>query len=854
MLDLPIDRALPEILEALRATRRLVLVAPPGSGKTTRVPPAILRAGLLGREAPALVVLQPRRVAARAVAARIADENRWTLGEEVGYHVRFERKLGPRTNLRVLTEGLLNRQMVADPFLPGVGGVILDEFHERNLHTDLALGLLSEIRNTVRDDLLLIVMSATLDAEPIARFLDDAPIVRVEGRAHTVSIQYRGSDSSPLPDRMTQAIRELRDESAGSGHVLGFLPGAEEIRRTLNLLHGYCQERGLDLLPLHGQLGSDEQDRAIRPSARPKVVLSTNIAETSITIEGITGVVDSGLARYPMFDASRGLDRLELGRISQASATQRAGRAGRTGPGVCVRLWSEREQRGMPEHDTAEIHRVDLASTVLDLHAWGTRDPRQFAWFERPPEESLLAAELLLTRLGAIDDSGSITDLGRALSMVPAHPRIGRMLVEAARIGLVGEGATLAALLSERDPLIRKPGDFRSRKPALHGASDLLERLDLVHDIERRRFPASERDRGVDVNIIRQVCKVRDDLERTARRLDGSGHPPEDTDGALLRIALLGYPDRVCRRRDADPAAGTMVGGKGVRLEPESVVRDGELFLALDPRESPNPREPDSRVRIASAIEPEWLDDCFPGSVRKQKTVRFDPERRRVEGVVSWTYLDLTLREERHAAVEPEEAGRVLAEALAPRARELFEADERVAGYLARLDLLRRAMPEADLPALDSDDDWRSLLEPACEGKRSEDELLRSSLLNILKDRLTYAQSRFVEEHAPESLAVPSGSKIRLVYEKDRPPILAARLQELFGWLETPRIAGGRVPVVLHLLGPNYRPVQVTENLRSFWTGTYFQVRKDLRARYPRHSWPEDPLTARPEAKGGRKS
>ncbi|WP_435010383.1 ATP-dependent helicase HrpB [Tundrisphaera lichenicola] len=855
MIRLPIDPSLPEIVRKVRETRSLVLVAPPGSGKTTRVPPALIEAGLLAPDHPALVLLQPRRVAARASAGRIAEENGWVLGEEVGYQIRFERRIGPRTRIRVVTEGILNRQLLNDPFLEGVGAVVLDEFHERSLHTDLAIALLREVRESVRDDLILVVMSATMEAEPVARFLGGAPILRVEGRTFPVEIRYRGSSTDPLPARVASAIEQAIEEDREPGDVLAFLPGVEEIRKTGRELAPWAAREGVLVLPLHGSLSAEEQDRALRPSEFRKVILATNIAETSLTIDGVATVIDGGQARFASYDPARGLDRLELGRISRASADQRAGRAGRTRPGRCVRLWSEREQRGLPEADIPEIRRVDLASTVLALHAWGNPDPSRFGWYEPPEPEAMKAAEELLAMLGALGGAGgAITPMGRSLLDLPTHPRLARLLIESARLGALHQGASLAALMSEKDILTRSFG--REARTEVHADSDLLLRLDRLEEADRSRFSPGLRDRGIDPAAARQVARVRDDLLRSARKLPGaSGRDPSGFDEeTLLKLILLAYPDRVARRRGGDASTGVMVGGRGVRLDPESVVRDSELFLALDPRDDRRAGTREARVRIASAIRPEWLEELFPGSVRRERLVEFDEERRRVVGVSLQVYRDLTLREDRNAPVEAEAASRTLAEALTPRARSIFEEDEASSLWLARLGLARRMMPEAGWPDFE-EEDWAELIAQATQGRRAEEEVRRGPLVGLLKGRLDFAENRRLDEQAPESLLVPSGNRIKLQYPSgEGSPVLAVRLQELFGWAETPRIAGGRVPVVVHLLGPNYRPVQITNDLRSFWAGAYFQVRKDLRARYPKHSWPEDPLTARPESKGGRRS
>ena len=876
MVPLPVDPFLPEITLRLKESRALVLVAEPGAGKTTRVPSAILRAGLLAKEHPNVVMLQPRRVAARASAERIADENGWELGREVGYHVRFDKKIGPQTRLRVLTEGILTRQLLDDPFLEGTGCVVLDEFHERSLHTDVTAALLREVRQTVREDLLLVVMSATLDAEPVAKYLGGCPVLRVPGRTFPVEITHAPPAGDRLPDRVVDAIRgtgilPVSGTSGATGHgqdaratrdVLVFLPGAEEIRRTMQRLEPVAREHDLLVLPLHGSLPSEEQQRALRPAKQRKVILATNIAETSLTIDGVGVVIDGGLARVVGYDPQRGLDRLDLKRISKASATQRAGRAGRTGPGRCIRLWTVREEAAMAEYELPEVRRVDLAGTVLALHAWGKPDPRAFGWYEPPPEETLAAAERLLERLGALDSetNGSITALGRAMMDVPVHPRLGRLLLGAAELGRLEEGAAIAALLSEKDIVAPAPIEGgRPSGPVTQGPSDLSYRLELLAEAERARFAPSLRDDRIDPAAARQVARTRDELLRVARHLKSRAGKVADGEGALLKLPLLAYPDRVCRRRASDSSAGVMVGGGGVRLAAESVVRQGEFFLALDARQDERGAKREAFVRVASAIDVAWLEESFPRSVRRERQAVYDESRDRVVGRgVTW-YRDLPLREDDNSLVDPATAGRVLAEWVAPRAAEILRTDESARRWLARLDLLRKAMPTGGWPDPLGGDWLPDALVHACAGRRSLAEV-RPLLLSVLKGSLHHPLNRLFEMEAPESIAVPTDNRIKLDYpdqdgasDRINPPTLSVRLQELFGWTDTPRIAGGRVPVKLELLGPNYRPVQVTEDLRNFWATTYFQVRKDLRARYPKHSWPEDPLNAKPEAKGGKR-
>jgi ATP-dependent helicase HrpB len=794
-------------------------------------------------------------VAARASAARIAQENGWELGREVGYHVRFDRRIGRETRLRVLTEGILNRQLLEDPFLDGVGAVVLDEFHERSLNTDVAIALLREVQETVRPDLKIVVMSATLDAEPVAEFLGACPIVRTEGRAFPIEVRYapvvRGDEEAGVADEVRKVIEGQTRMSAPPGEgkdVLVFLPGAEEIRRVMRRLEGLAERENLAVVPLHGSLTADEQDRAIRrdPAGRRKIICATNIAETSLTIDGVGVVIDSGLARVAGYDVERGLDKLEVMRISRASATQRTGRAGRMGPGVAVRLWSEREWERMEAFETPEIRRVDLCATVLELHAWGKSDPRAFGWYERPDEEILAAAEGLLAMLGAVDEAGRITEVGRRLAGLPVHPRLGRLLVAASERGLVQEGATLAALMSERDILRWERTESRDSLAAGAGrgmgSSDLLVRMELIE--------SRAHDSRVDSGALRQVLRVRDELERVAtkderRRQTRMSAPPEEE---LLKLVLWAYPDRVCRRRGG-PDRGVMVGGGGVKLSPESVVRQGEFFVAVDARQDERSAAREAFVRVASAIDVAWLAEMFPGQIRRERAVMYDEERERVMAVARVWYRDLLLREDKDAPVEAGQAAEALREVVLRRAGEIFRADEEASAVLLRVALLRERMPEQPWPTWD-DAELGEILANASAGRKSLAEVKTLPLAVVLKSALAYPLDRLLEQEAPEALDVPSGSRIRLRYSASGEVVLAARLQELFGWLDTPRIAGGRVAVKVELLGPNYRPVQVTSDLRSFWASAYFQVRKDLKARYPKHAWPEDPLTARAEAKG----
>jgi ATP-dependent helicase HrpB len=841
---LPIDEVLPALLTALREGPAAVLIAPTGAGKTTRVPPALLAAGIAGGRR--IVMLEPRRIAARAAARRMAEENGWTLGREVGYQIRFERKAGPGTKILVVTEGILVQRLQADPFLEDVGAVIFDELHERSLQTDLSLAMARRVQRDARPDLKLLAMSATLDPGPVAAFLAplgrNCPVIESRGRLHPVDVLYTDRpDERSLPSQIASGVRRVLD--ATPGDVLAFLPGVGEIQRSAEALAGLAAERDLAVLPLYGDLPAERQDEVLRPLSRRKVVLATNVAETSITIDGVTAVVDSGLVRRLRFDPSTGLDRLELGKVSRASADQRAGRAGRQAPGICLRLWPAWEQPTLPERETPEIARVDLAGPALQLLAWGEPDLAAFDWLE-PPDPSALAAALLLLRqlgaIGAIGDHG-VTATGRTMARLPVHPRLARLLVEGHRLGRTNEAALLAALLSERDPF---PRGLRGAGPRRSSRSDLLDRLDALEAFERRKAPEADLNAGA----ARFVLRARDQLLELARRELGAEAKGEPGDDPLLRALLAAYPDRVARRREPRAPRGVMVGGRGVRLAEESAVLEAPLFLCVDLDAGRSGPLSEALVRKASEVEAEWL----PG-LRTAVELEFDETRERVAAWKRTRYEDLAIAEAEVPPPDAAETARVLAEAAAGRLdRALPLDDSEVASFLARVRSLAGWIPELGLPTL-GEDEIRALLPALAAGRKSFAELRRAPLLDALQGALTYAQLEVVRREAPERLAVPSGSQIRIAYEPGRPPVLAARIQEMFGLAETPRVAAGRVPVLLHLLAPNGRPQQVTHDLRSFWETTYPQVRKELAGRYPRHSWPQDPWNATPQRRPTRR-
>lgn len=762
---LPIDEHVPAIVDALSRSRALVVTAQPGAGKTTRVPPALVDDG-------PVILLQPRRVAARAVARRIADECGWRIGEEVGWQIRFDRRFGPSTRLLVVTEGVLTARLQQDPLLSGFRTIVIDEFHERSIHADVAIALARQAW-LARDDLRIVVMSATLDTEPVSKYLGRCPVVEVPGRLHPIDVAYRPGIG------VADAVGELWQHAGGD--VLCFLPGAAEINRTIGELKARPAGNAI-VVPLHGSLDAEEQDAALRPSRARRIVVATNIAETSLTVPGVTAVVDSGLHKVARYDAERGIDSLELERITADSAEQRAGRAGRIAPGLVRRLWDQRDR--LRPHREPEIERVDLASAALDIFAW-RGDPAAFEWFEQPPEHAIAAAVALLERLGAVR-AGRLTVVGDALRAVPVHPRLARMLIAARG---ARSAARVCALLSERHLQFARGASC---------TSDLLAALDVWDSMPPH------------------VRAVADELERVAARELGTTARTIDDPG-FRRAVLSGYPDRVARRREAGSSRLHLASGAGGTLAADSGVRDAEFLVALDVQASPD--RPDARVRLASAVDREWLTPT-----RTAIEHRYDASARRVRAQAI-DYYDAIVLSERPADVDPEIAAHLLADEWLARG---MTADDRQ--LVRRLAFAGRG---ADVAAL---------ARTAAYGARSLDDV-------ALARALDPEVARALDREAPQAIVAPSGRTVRLEYDEHGGVTASVKLQELFGLAETPRIGKRREAVLLALLAPNGRPVQMTRDLRSFWERTYPEIRKELRGRYPKHPWPDDPWSAKPTAR-----
>jgi ATP-dependent helicase HrpB len=835
MQRLPIDDVLPRVVAGAREARRVVLRAEPGAGKTTRVPPALLDADVAGgRE---VLVVEPRRIAARAAAAWIASERGGPLGREVGYRVRFESKGDARTRLWLVTEGVFARRLASDPLLERVGAVVLDEFHERHLDGDLALAVVRHLQDTVRPDLALVVMSATLDAGGVAAALPGAAVVEAAGRAHPVEVTFTG----PAGERVDAATRVARAVpealAADDGDVLVFLAGARDIRRAAEAIGPLCARRGVAVEMLHGAQPLGEQQRVLRRGSRRRIVLATNVAETALTVEGVTTVVDAGEARVARFDPRIGVNRLEVVPISRAAAAQRAGRAGRTGPGRCLRLWSAAEDAGRRERETPEIGRLDLARLVLAVRAWGMADVGALAWLDAPPAVGLARATALLRDLGALGDVG-LTAIGRRMLGLPLEPRLARVAIEAERLGAGADGALLVALAGERDVVRRGPAAGASPlADAPSGPSDLVRRMELFGEARRARFSADRcRALGLDPGALRSV-------DRARRQIARRGAPADAASAEVLGRALLaGFPDRVARRRaDGGPRA-VMVGGTGVILAAESVVRDAPLFVCVDVEAAAGA---DSLVRIASAVEEAWLAR-LPDGVVEETATEWDAASERVVSRRRRRYRDVVLEERTRGDVDPQAAAAVLGRVVRADPLAAAALDEDGRRLLERLRFWRAAFdpegtsPEPDVLLADA-------VAAAAAGCVGLAELRRKNLTAILLGLVPSDVRRRLGREAPAEWVLPSGRRVPVVYHPGRPPRLAARVQETFGLAATP-LLGGRVPLVVELLAPNGRPVQVTDDLASFWRTTYAEVRRQLRGRYPKHDWPEDPATARPSA------
>lgn len=831
---LPVASVLADVRAALAAHGSAVLVAPPGAGKTTVVPLALADESWLagGR----LVILEPRRLAARAAAERMAH----LLGEggaggRVGFRVRGETRVGPATRVEVVTEGILTRMLQSDPSLEGVGLIAFDEFHERSVHADLGLALALHSRSLLRPDLRILVMSATLDPVPVAALLGDAPIVTSEGRSFPVETRWRkqpipGVGGARLESVVAAAVERALEEEQGD--VLAFLPGAGEIRHTERRL----ADRGLGpavvVRPLFGDLARGEQDAAIaasRPGQR-KVVLATSIAETSLTIEGVRIVIDSGLMRVPRFDPGTGLTRLATVRVTRDAADQRRGRAGRTAPGLCYRLWTRAEERGLVRRRTPEILEADLAPLALELAGWGA-DPAHLRWLDPPPAAAFAQAMELLVELEAVDEAGAATTHGRQLARLGVHPRLGHMMLRGRELGLEPLACDLAAILTERD-ILRGEG----RAPD----ADLRLRVEAL----RRRGGGFQTDRGALRRVEREAQRLRQALSggRAGQRPQSTGR--EDVDGHTGVLVALAYPDRVGRRREGERGRFVLRNGRGARFAEPQPLEGADWIVAAEVEG----RGTEARIFRAAPLDLEAIETHFGEQIREVEEVFWDGAAGRVVAGRRRTLGVLTLSEAPHPAPEPAAVAAALIAGVRDDGVDALPWSPETRQLRDRLAFMHELEPEewpdvSDATLVATLEDW---LMPFVAGLKRRTELRRVDFAAALLARVPWERARRLDEMAPTHLEVPSGSRVRIDYSDPTAPALAVRLQEVFGLLETPRVGGDRVPVTMKLLSPAQRPVQITRDLASFWRDAYFQVRKDLRGRYPKHHWPDDPLAARP--------
>jgi len=868
---LPIYEIEHDIVARLKHDRRLILSAPTGSGKSTQVPQMLLKHGLLGDGQ--VVVLQPRRLAARLLAKRVAAELGVKLGEEVGYQIRFENVTSPKTKIRFVTEGVLLRQMIDDPQLRGVAAILFDEFHERHLYGDITLAQALDQQEQHRPDLLLAVMSATLNAGELEKYLSEVrrdefhesqtssevipgthgtrpsdfccSVLASEGRTFPVTVEYLprrlGLNAPPVWEVAATEFSRFVN-SGEQGDVLVFMPGGFEISQTIEAIRHTSEAKGYIILPLHGELQPKDQDAAVARYQQPKVVVATNVAETSITIDGVRLVIDSGLARIARYDANRGINTLLIEKISQANADQRTGRAGRTAPGTCLRLWSRPEHDERVPHEMPEIRRLDLSEVVLTLKAAGVVDLRKFRWLEKPDEISLTHAEALLEDLGAVGHDKKITAIGRKMLAFPLHPRYARMLLAAQEYGCVYQACLVAALTQGRDLLLRNCGkDVDSSREDLLGekaSSDfwILMRAWSYAFNHQFRLDAC-RKLGIHAVTAKQVGPLFDQFLRIAKDEGLDTRPNEVKDEALQKCILIGFSDRVGRRLDQGTLRCELVHGRRGVLARESKVQHSPLFVVAEIREvEGRDREVNTILSLATAIEADWLRELFPDDIKSDLHVEFDAQQKRVLAAELLRFRDLALAAKRIDPPPADAAARLLANEILAGRLLLPNWDHAVEQWLARLNLLCQHCADLQLPAI-TEEDKKHIIEQLCHGAVSYKDIKEREVKPVVMSWLSQSQRELLDKHAPERLTLANGRTPKVNYEPGKSPFIALRIQELYDVNQTPKIALGRVPVTVHILTPGMKPVQVTQDLASFWREHYPKLKSELARKYPKHFW-----------------
>jgi ATP-dependent helicase HrpB len=902
---LPIYEIERDIVARLQSDKRLILSAPTGSGKSTQVPQMLLKHGLLG--AGQVVILQPRRLAARLLASRVAQELGVKLGDEVGYQIRFENCTSAKTKIRFVTEGVLLRQLIDDPKLSGVSALLFDEFHERHLYGDITLARALDLQEQHRPDLKLAVMSATLNAGELEKYMNEvgravpcppqrraedcAPYLRCsvlasEGRTYPVQVEYLphrvGLNGPPVWELAAEEFSRYVN-AGGEGDVLVFMPGGFEISQTIEAIRHTREANGFIVLPLHGELQPKDQDAAVARYDRRKVVVATNVAETSITIDGVRLVIDGGLARVARYDANRGINTLLIEKISQANADQRTGRAGRTAPGTCVRLWSRPEHDERAPHEMPEIRRLDLSEVVLTLKAAGVEDLRAFRWLEKPDEISLTHAEELLEDLGALKkgsaaapdatDSASlsvdgtskdrenvsgaapdttregarapqlqITSIGRKMLAFPLHPRYARMLLAAQEYGCVHQACLVAALTQGRDLLLRNCGkDVETLREDLLGekaSSDFWIVMRAWSYAFNNQFRVDAcRKLGIHAVTAKQVGPLFEQFLRIAKDEGLDTRPNEVKDENLQKCILIGFSDRVAKRMDQGTLRAELVHGRRGVLARESKVQQSPLFVAAEIREiEGRDREVNTILSLATAIETEWLKKLFPEDIKRDVHVQFDAREKRVLAAELLRFRDLALAAKRIDPPPADAAARLLAEEILAERLALPNWDHSVEQWLARLDLLCKQCADLQLPAI-TDDDKKHIIAELCHGAVSYKDIKEREVKPVVMSWLSPAQRELLDKHAPERLTLPNGRTPKVNYEPGKAPFISLHIQELYDVNQTPKIALGRVPITVHILTPGMKPIQVTQDLANFWREHYPKIKSELARKYPKHLW-----------------
>jgi len=834
---LPIYDLDEEIVAAVTSARRLVLQAPTGSGKSTQVPQILLDGGALGEGR--CIILQPRRLAARMLAKRVAEEREVRLGGEVGYQIRLDNVSSAETRILYVTEGILLRQMIANPQLPGISTIIFDEFHERHLYGDISLARALELQATVRPDLQIVVMSATLDSAQLEDFLAPCTTLASEGRTFPVEIEHLRQEPRDEPpwELAADAVAENLDRT--SGDILVFMPGAYEIQRSIREI-SHRVGGGFSILPLHGELPATEQDKAVAHTSQRKIIVSTNVAETSLTIDGVTLVVDSGLARVARFDPHRGINTLLIEKISRASSDQRAGRAGRTRPGVCIRLWTARDHERRPAAELPEIKRLDLAETVLTLKAAGVHDLRKFRWMDRPEEKSLLLAEQLLTDLDAVsDETGELTRIGRRMLSFPVHPRYARMFLAAEEMGCVRAAALIAALTQSRNLLMRADRKIEEERAEIfgHGISDFLILMRAYSYAQRHDFRVDAcRPLAIHAEAARQVKKLFEQFLDIARseRLDLAKESAPDE--AIAKCILAGFADQVARRRSGGTLVCDIVHGRRGQLARASVAQDSRLLVTAEINEIESRGEAQVILSLATQIEESWLKEMFPTHFAERTTYIYDESQKRVVVRREKVYRDLAIELQDRDADPSPQATACLAQVVLNGDLKLTQWDDAVEQWIERVNYLARVAPDLGVTAI-GPTEREYLVHLACDNATSYREIKDKPILGLAKTMLTHEQLRLVEKHVPERLELPGGRKAKITYNGEADPVLSARIQDLYGVTEDIKIVAGRIPVTIHILAPNHRPVQVTKSLKNFWVEAYPKLKQQLQRQYPKHEW-----------------